>query len=255
MRALLFERQLAEYPELAGVMGNVQTPLLQFPNVYYFTSTIWDLDYRKRSEKDVLLDVAGHLYPEHKELVADCYLGLKESDPAKLDGLADRLGALIQQDKIGRLGVFGRKLFPDHRIVAKSLFLQLKVRAARGKLVQGITPTATRAECVDLLHNYLEAYLAWDTAHGWHELWGWNSYPQVVAESFTSYDPVGAFLGTGSALAATLRERLGSPAEAKAAFDEIAQRLSASHYPATVRDGCIDPLKKAVLATTSSAAP
>ena len=47
-------------------MGNVQTPLLQFPHVYFYTSCIWDLDYRKRSEKDVLLDLAAQLYPEHQ---------------------------------------------------------------------------------------------------------------------------------------------------------------------------------------------
>ena len=42
-----FDGQVAAFPELVGVMGNVQTPLLQFPNLYFFTSTMQDLDYRK----------------------------------------------------------------------------------------------------------------------------------------------------------------------------------------------------------------
>ena len=38
--------------DLLGLMGNMQTPLLQFPHMYYFTSSMWDLEYRKTSEKD-----------------------------------------------------------------------------------------------------------------------------------------------------------------------------------------------------------
>ena len=115
------------------MMGNVQTPLLQFPHVYYFTSAMFDAGYRNRSERDVLLDLCGHLYPEHEQLLADCYLALKESDPAKIQPLADQLDGLIRQDKLGRLGIFGRKLFPDHRIVAQSLVLQLNfTRPAKG---------------------------------------------------------------------------------------------------------------------------
>ena len=60
--------------DIAGVMGNAQTPLLQFPNFYFFTSVMFDSEYRKRSEPDVLLDLAGHLYPEQKQLLVDAYL-------------------------------------------------------------------------------------------------------------------------------------------------------------------------------------
>ena len=72
--------------------------------------------------------------------------------------------ASFEENRLGRLGVFGRKLFPDHRIVAKSLLLQLRLRAAHERCVQGITPTTPRAECAKLLCDYFDAYLAWDTA-------------------------------------------------------------------------------------------
>ena len=84
-----FDDFAAKYPELAGMMGNVQTPLLQFPHMYYFTSAMLDAEYRNRSEREVLLDLCGHLYPEHKELLADCYVALKESEPGQ-DPVAGR---------------------------------------------------------------------------------------------------------------------------------------------------------------------
>ena len=72
-----FREFAAKYPTMAGMMGNVQTPLLQFPHVYYFTSAMFDAAYRDRPEKDVLLDLCGRLYPEHKQLLADCYMALR----------------------------------------------------------------------------------------------------------------------------------------------------------------------------------
>ena len=112
-------------PELAGVMGNVQTPLLQFPHVYFYTSAMWDLDCCQQSEKEVLLDLSRHLYPGAPRVAGRLLSGhegmaedLLPTDPAKIDALVTRLDALFREDKLGPLGIFGRKLFPDHRIVA-----------------------------------------------------------------------------------------------------------------------------------------
>ena len=225
-----FENQIDPFPELAGAMGNVQTPLLQFPDVYFFTLAMWDADYRKRSEPEVLLDLAGHLYPEQKQLLADCYLAMKEADPAKIEALANKLEGVIREEKLGRCGVFGRKLFPDHRIVAQSLLLQLKLRTAQEAFVQGITPAAPKAECERLLCSYFDAYLAWDTAHGWHELWGWQQWPPS--------DP------RFPAVAEKLRATLGGHSETDACFDRITRTLSAKYDEKIVRQGCIDPWKK-----------
>ena len=152
-----FQGPDARFPGLAGVMGNIQTPLLQFPNVFYFTSAMYDSACLGRSEKEVLLEVAEHLYPEHKQLLADCFLALKESNPAKIDPLADQLDQLVRTSAFGRLGVFGRKLFPKSGVVAESLVLQLRLRAANLKLLAGLTPTASRADCERLLCHCLDA--------------------------------------------------------------------------------------------------
>jgi hypothetical protein len=232
-----FEDHIAKYPELGGVMGNVQTPLLQFPNVYFYTSATWDAQYRKRSEREVLLDLARLLYPEHAPLIADCYLALKAADVPRMGALAGQLGDLVEQDRLGRPGLFGRKLFPDHRIVARILVLQLRLRAAQEALVQTLGPAAGKAECVNLVRDYFDAYLAWDTAHGWHSLWGWSSWPLGTFASDARFPTV----------AAKLRAALGNEQGVEAAFGQIASALSNRYGETPVKDGCITPLKTAVL--------
>ncbi len=229
-----FDKQIAKFPGLAGVVGNVQTPLNQFPNLYFFTSTMHDLDYRKRPEADVLQDLSALLYPDHKQLVTECFLALKGLDPVQIEVLAGRLDRIVQDDQLGRLGVFARKLFPDHRIVANCLLLQLRFRAARQRLLLGISPTAPGGECQELLCDYFDSYLNWDEAHGWHELWGWTQWPLPGLPQ--------------AAVADSLRKNLGGDSDVEAFFSRVASTLSAKHDAKSVQQGCIAPLKSAVLA-------
>ncbi len=235
-----FDQHLARCPELAGVMGNVQTPLLQFPNVYFYTSSMWDADYRKRPEKEVLSDMAALVYPDHSSLVADCFAALKTTDAARLESLARELNGLVEQDKLGRPGVIGRKLFPDSRIVATILVLQLRLRAAQERLVRDVGPGTDAAGCARLVQDYFDAYLAWDTAHGWHALWGWGGWP---LGTFTS-DP------RFPLVAARLRKALRSSEGVDACFDQVAEALVGKYGETPVKAGCIAPLKSAVVAAS-----
>ena len=221
----------AKNPKLAGMMGNVQAPLLQFPHVHYFTSAMLDAGYRNRPEREVVLDLCGHLYPEHKQLLADCYFALRETEPARVQALADQLDRLVREDKLGRLGVFGRKLFPDGRIIAQSLVLQLNFRAARQRLARDLTPSCSQADCERLLADYFGAYLTWEAAHGWHNLWGWNSWPMDTPP------------GTNVKLA----RNLGEKASVEAFFADLSKSLTAKFDRRAVELGCIAPLKHAVL--------
>jgi len=90
------ERMVPYASELAGVMGNVQTPLLQFPHVYGYLNALWDLEARHTPQRDVLLQVAALLYPERKEIVADAWLALTEKDVTKLAAAAAQLESVVQ---------------------------------------------------------------------------------------------------------------------------------------------------------------
>ncbi len=228
----MFDGPDAQMPELAGIMGNVQTPLLQFPNWFFFTSVMSDFDYRKRSESEVLLDLAECLYPEHKELIADSFSALKASDPGRIESLAGRLEDVLRKGGLKRLGVLGRKLFPDPGIVATSLCLQLRLRAAHQRLMGGTATAATKEECARLLGDYFDAYIAWDLAHGWHKLWGWDTWPLPDLPVAT--------------LAENLRKSLHNGEDVDACLDAVARRLSGKHDAAIVQGGCITPLRSAL---------
>ncbi len=228
-----FDRQIAKFPGLAGVMGNVQTPLNQFPNLYFFTAVMQDVEYRKRPEADVLRDLSRLIYPKHRHLLADCFLALKEHGFEKIEVQAARLEQVVKEDKLGCPGVFGRKLFPNHRIVADCLLLQLRVRGARQRLLQAVTPATPLSECEKLLCDYFDAYIKWDKAHGWHELWGWTQWPLPG-------------FPTGE-VAKSLRKHLGDSAMVEDFFSKVSANLSARHDSSSVQQGCIAPLKSAVL--------
>lgn len=233
-----FEDEVVKYPELAGVMGNVQTPLLQFPHVYFYTSTIWDLDYRGKSEKEVLTELGAMLYPEQSELVADCYLALKSAEPERAKALADQLDTLVHQNKLGRPGVFGRKLFPNYDIVARSLVLQLKLHAACESLLRLSTERVDGSQCASRLSAYADAYLAWDTAHGWHALWGWGAWPLGNLPA----DPRFGHMAAG--VAATL----GDAEAIEGCFAQVTKSLAGKYDERAIADGCVAPLKNPILA-------
>ena len=225
-----FANQVDAFPQLGGAMGNMQTPLLQFPDAYYFAACMFDADYRKKSESDVMLDLAGYLYPENKELVSACFLAMKEPDPAKVDALAGRLDTVIRDGKLGNLGFFARKLFPDYDIVAKALLPQLRLRAAQERLVREIAPDTPKDACERLLREYFDAYLTWDLTHGWHGLWGWDKWPPSD--------------GRFGAVAEKLRASLGGQSKLNACLDRIVQSLSAKYDPKVLEAGCAAPWRK-----------
>jgi len=232
-----------DFPELRGLMGNNQCPLLQFPRTYYFLASAWDYEYRNRDQRDVLLEVAGHLYPEHKELIADCFSAIDETDPQKIDGLRVQLENLINQDKLGRLGVFGRKLFPDRAQVARDLVSQLKVRGAREVMCRTLTPTTDKKESARVIESYLDALLAWTGQNGWGMMINVNNWGSLIV-------PGKEFTESMSNLKRALGS--GSPVTDDAAISSFLEPISRKlllKYGAknAVLRGCIDPMKKAII--------
>ncbi|MHB0999864.1 MAG: hypothetical protein ACYC27_11525 [Armatimonadota bacterium] len=226
--------------EVGGVMGNVQTPLLQFPHVFYWNSTAWDYEYRNRSEKDVLLDVSEHLYPEQKELIADCYEALKSKDPERTGALADKLDFMVSSDKLGRPGVFGRKLFPDTAIVARSLVMQLRLKSAQERLLRDAPQTISVNDASKLVEKMLDAYLEWDTAHGWHDLW--KSRWELGNLSSDVRFP---------AAAVGIRRVIGSEDEIDPFLKPVDERLSLKYGMERVKVNAIEPVRKALLSASA----
>ena len=227
--------------ELEGLMGNVQTPLMQFPHVHYYLQGAWNPDSLDRAESEVLKEVADLLYPEHSGLIVSAWQALASEDVGQLEEAEKGLRACLEGEHLGRVGLYGRKLFPDRRIVADILLAQVRYRAARGSLLGAAVPEITKEQIQARFERFLDAYLAWETANGWHELWGWKEPRWEIGDVLADrrFPPV----------AARFSQLLGDDQVAMTAFfDNLRRSLSPRYGQSAALDGCLDPIKRNVLA-------
>ena len=233
----------ARYPELKGVMGNNELMQLQFLRTFYFFNTAWDREYEKHSEPEVLLDLAGELYPDHKELIAESFSGLRENDPEKINATLARLEKVVDGGSAGRPGAIGRFLFPDQLVVARNLQFQLEIRSARQSLLKALEGKPSVEESAKLVENYFDKLLAWNHETGWDKMiditiWrtpiyeegkdlreGMNQLKDVLAQGkpYTSYGQIDDFFGA------------------------ISKRLLQKYGRDSVMIGCIEPFKLAMI--------
>ena len=222
----------ASYPELKGVMANVQTPLLQFPKLYYWNMAAWDPSYLGRTDKEVLLDLAELIYPSHAELLAKGYRGFERQPSNEISETVQKIEAAISGERFS-VGSFGRKLFPDILFVARSLLLQLRIRVEHQAFIEAPSRKAGKSECVAVIERYLDAYLRWDTEHGWHGLWGYDCRHWPLGR--LSQDPL-----FDAALKYMHEVLSGSGLDSLLAG--VADGLSSKYDRTRVQQSCISPL-------------
>jgi hypothetical protein len=231
-----------QYPGLRGVMGNNQLMLLQFPRTFYFFETAWDNEYEKRPETEVMLDLAAELYPDHKQLIADSFLALGETDSERITATLTRLDSMIHEGA-GRSGAIGRLLFPDSLVVARSLQMQLEIRAARQSLLKALRSKPDVSECSRLIEAYFDKLLAWNKETGWDKMIDITVWPQPIYEEGKD---LSESLGRLKQILAQ-----GAPypsyAQINVFFDEIGKDLLKKYGKNSVMIGCIEPLKLAVI--------
>src|SRR5262249_42219708 len=122
-------RLIANYPQIAGVMGNAQTPLVQLPNIHFFSSMAWNPEYGNRSTKESLLDLSRRVYPDIAETLVEAWYQLSLRDAAKCRSVADTAEKLLGDKRLGRLGPVARLLFPDGETLIKDLVCTLRMHA------------------------------------------------------------------------------------------------------------------------------
>ncbi|MFN8009083.1 MAG: hypothetical protein U0V70_19060 [Terriglobia bacterium] len=86
-----------DIPEIRGIMGNNQTPLLQLPRTFFFLNSAWDFEFRKRGEAEVMGELAEQLYPKHKELITDCFQALGDTRLDRIEPALNHLQNLLGQ--------------------------------------------------------------------------------------------------------------------------------------------------------------
>ena len=233
----------AKYPELRGVMGNNELMSLQFPRTFYFFNTAWDTRYENRPEPEVLLDLVGQLYPDHKKLMAEAFLGLRENDPEKIGATLGQLEKLVKDGNVGRPGALGRLLFPDHLAVARNLQMQLEIRSARQTLMKGLEGSPSVEESAKLLSNYFDKLLAWNQETGWDKMIDITIWRTAIYED-----------GKDFTQAVVRLKRIlarGKPYTSYAQTDDfltgISKNLLQKYGRDSVMIGCIEPFKIALI--------
>jgi hypothetical protein len=122
--------------------------------------------------------------------------------------------------------------------VAESLVMQLRLRAAQQRLFQECAATPTADGLQQLLLPAFDAYLTWDNAHGWHELWG--------AGWAQDENPIFGDRRLAQLLRC-LRRLPGRNSDVESLFSKLAERLSVNHEEKNVRAFCTDPMKRLAL--------
>ncbi|HWR16819.1 MAG TPA: alpha-glucuronidase family glycosyl hydrolase [Terriglobales bacterium] len=231
------------YPGLLGVMGNNQLMLLQFPRTFYFFSTAWDAEYENRPEAEVMLDLAGQLYPEHQQLIADSFLALRETEVARINAALKGVDQLLQAGDAGHAGALGRLLIPDHLSILRNLKMQLEIRAARQTLLEAMRGKPSIAESSALVEDYLDKLLAWNKETGWNKMIEITVWPRPIYESGKDFTEAMYRLKQLLAQGAPYT----SYAKVDAFFAGISKSLLEKYDQDSVMVGCVEPLKVAVL--------
>ncbi len=232
-----------QYPGLRGVMGNNQLMLLQFPRTYYFFATAWDKDYENHPEPNVMVDLAEQLYPDHKQLIADSFLALREGDSDRINTTLASLKKMVASGDGGRPGAIGRLLFPDHLAVARNLQMQLEIRSARQSLLKALSGKPDIQESARLVENYFDTLLAWNKETGWDKMIKINVWHDPIYEEGKDLTEAMARLKMVVANGAAYT----SYAQVNAFFDRISKDLLQKYAQDSVMEGCIEPLKLAVI--------
>jgi hypothetical protein len=191
----------------------------------------------------VLMELAGQLYPDHQQLVAEAYQALREDDAEKIVPILASLSTLVQSGDAGRPGAIGRYLFPDRLIVARNLQLQLQIRLARQKFIQAMAAKPDIKQSAALLEDYFDKLLAWNKETGWDKMIDITIWRTPIYEDGkdlkTSTTALKQVIAQGKPYA--------SYAQTEQFFDGIQQNLLKKYGRDSVMIGCIDPFKLALI--------
>lgn len=173
---------VAENKPGQGVMVNVQTLLVQLPNVFYVASFPWRGGTQAADDATVLNSLARLLFPQRVEVLAKGWsqLTMPGSKPAFL--AAEEIDAVLKNKPRLRMGTIGGYVFPEPEQILRDLATTLRIHAGaeevRERVAAGVsTETATQA-----MAGYFRQMLNWQKQTGFFGTYGVNK--QVIFDFF-----------------------------------------------------------------------
>ncbi len=149
---------IADYPQVTGVMGNAQTPLVQLPNLVFFHRKAWHKEY-DGTPRQILSDAARSIFPRIADELASAWLALSEQDDAATEDAADALRDALKHERLGPAAVLARHLPAAGRWLVTDLLQQLRLHALALRLAQGLRQPAGAAAVEQLCEEYFRAAL------------------------------------------------------------------------------------------------
>lgn len=169
-------------PDVRGVMGNAQTPLVQLPNIAILARLLWDAAGRDEAADEALRSLGRLIYPDQAELLAHSWALLAGGEARLIFDAADRLDVAIQGGALGRLGIIGRSLFPTADLIARDLVLLLQMRGYAELFKERWNAGADEEILTACLVDYCRHNLRWQMRHGYQKVVG--SYADRRADRY-----------------------------------------------------------------------
>jgi hypothetical protein len=162
-----FARAL-EYPDLAGVMGNAQTPFAQLPNIFHFAECAWDPERAALTPHEMLHRLARFLFPAIEEELARGWLALTNAGSEQAFQSAETLERLLAEDRTGPTGPGGRFIFPDPKLIVRDLVLLLRIHGYAEQVRESVEANRDDDTIRDAVFGYLSGVLEWQARTGFH---------------------------------------------------------------------------------------
>jgi hypothetical protein len=192
--------QVAEYPELVGITANALTYLVEFPNFHFFANHApWSSKDKKADDLTILRDAAKYFFPENAELLAQAWAQLAATGSQNAFAAADRIEALLEDDRTGRTGTVGAFVFPQPTQLLEDLVRMVRIHAAAEKVREEVERDAgmkeVRAAVVDCMRKMLDwqKMVGYFGAYGPGKLVSWDWF-RIGPDSQTVIDAWGTYM-------------------------------------------------------------
>jgi len=168
--------------DLLGIMANVQTLLVQLPNIHYLVSAAWSGKPPEDSDAAALHSLAKLLFPQNADVLAEGWLQLTASNADGPLAAVQKIEGVLNQHEIGRLGTLGESIFPEPGQVLQDLVAILKIHASAERAREKVAAGAPSSEVEQAFAAYFDEMLAWQKQCDFFGTYAVNK--QVIFDNF-----------------------------------------------------------------------
>lgn len=226
---------VADYKGLNGVMCNVQTFLLQLPNIHYFTQCAWSLDTHKNGQEASLRSLANMLFPDNADLLVSAWRQLSKPGSESALTISAQIEDLAAHDGCGRLGIMGRYVFPRPSQVLGDLAIQLRVHGKAEHVREVVAAQHPSNDVIQAVTAYLEAVLEWQRRNGHFGAYSDKESKTLVYNMFSQDPP-------SQVVIKSLRQFLKGRSDQASLRLQVDANVSKSGYAVWIKDAYLNAL-------------